>query len=717
VSRKAKEAIKTALAMTLAYGIALSQGWDKPMWAGFAVAFVSLGSVGQSVDKAMLRMVGTFVAAAVSFVLLGCFAQDRWVFLLALSSWVGCCTYRIGGSRYPYAWQVSGFVAVILSLEAGFDAANAFRLATLRAQETGVGILVYSLVSLLVWPVHAGPKMRRAAIELVKTETELLAACLDLMRGGDVATTRALRAKARQQQSSWKQLLAAASTDSIEVEQHQAQWRAFAQQIDSLTDAIDRCCDAVFGQSELDVDRFLPSLRAFQDEIGRRFDVIGRALGGEVPDHTPSKILLSPAEAALASGARFQRAALTAATSQLLRVESLTRDLWATSAAIGGSGGQVREPAPPPKRVYVYDPDRLSALVRVLLMQWLSYVALIYVPDLPGGVGVAILTGSLGISVALFPQMSVLKLIGPALASTIFAGVVYIFIMPRLSSFVGLGTVIFAVTFAICYLFAAPQQALGRALGLAMFVTVASISNEQSYSFLSVASTALMLPLVFLIISVGSYVPLYLRADRMILRLLARFFRSSAYATHPIALGGTKRQRAGDARKHAFHARELATIPQKIEGWKPWVDVNAHPGTSPEKIQGLADSTAFLSRALTTLAERARETSPSAVQTALGEDLHAWHMTLQDALGRLADDPTAGRVESARERLTEITAELEVRTRDALDSGGGDPLVREDEEQLYLLLAAYRSISEALADYVEKAASIDWIPWHEERFA
>jgi hypothetical protein len=31
LSTRAKEAIKTALAMTIAYGISLSMGWDKPL--------------------------------------------------------------------------------------------------------------------------------------------------------------------------------------------------------------------------------------------------------------------------------------------------------------------------------------------------------------------------------------------------------------------------------------------------------------------------------------------------------------------------------------------------------------------------------------------------------------------------------------------------------------------------------------------------------------
>jgi uncharacterized membrane protein YccC len=716
VSRKAKEAIKTALAMTLAYGIALSQGWEKPMWAGFAVAFISLGTVGQSIDKATLRMVGTFAAAAVSFVLLGCFAQERWAFLLALSAWVGYCTYRIGSSRYPYAWQASAFVTVIVSLQADFDAANAFRVATLRIQETGLGILVYSLISLLVWPVNAGPKMQSAAVALVKTESELFEACLDLMRGGDAAATRALRNKVRQQQSSWKQLLAAATTDSIEVKQHQAQWQAFAQQIDSLTDAIERCCDAVFGHGELDVERLLPSLQAFRGEIVGRLEAIGRALDGEAAELAPSESTLSLVRGGGTTATHFEQAALAAATSQLLRVDALTRDLCATAAAIRGTGEPAWKPKPAANPAVVYDPDRLLAVARVMLVLWLSFFAVIYVPDIPGGVAVAILTGSLGIAAANLPQLSIFKVLAPGLASTAFAGAVYVFVMPHLSSFAGLGVLIFAVTFAICYLFAAPQQVLGRALGLAMFATVTSISNEQSYSFLVVANTALMLPLVFLIIAVGSYVPVYLRPDRMILRLLARFFRSSAYTTRTGTRHDVERRWARGSRSNTFHSHELTSIPEKIEGWKPWVNAKVLPVTSPDAIQALADSSALLSRALTTLVERAQEVPSQAMETTLGEDLRAWHTTLQEALGKLADDPTGGRAEPARERLTEITARLEGTTRDAIDSGR-DSLVRNDEERLYLVLAAYRSVSEALIDYIEKAASIDWAPWREERFA
>lgn len=61
LSRKAKEAINVALAITACYGIALSLDWERLYWAGFVVAFCSLASIGQSLNPAALRMAGTLL--------------------------------------------------------------------------------------------------------------------------------------------------------------------------------------------------------------------------------------------------------------------------------------------------------------------------------------------------------------------------------------------------------------------------------------------------------------------------------------------------------------------------------------------------------------------------------------------------------------------------------------------------------------------------------
>ena len=63
LSDRVKAATKTALAMVLAYGVALSMDWDNPDWAGFAVAFCSLSTVGESLNKGLLRLSGTLLGA------------------------------------------------------------------------------------------------------------------------------------------------------------------------------------------------------------------------------------------------------------------------------------------------------------------------------------------------------------------------------------------------------------------------------------------------------------------------------------------------------------------------------------------------------------------------------------------------------------------------------------------------------------------------------
>ena len=127
LSVRFKESFKTALAMTIAYGIALSMDWDKPYWAGFAVAFISLETIGQSLNKAAMRMLGTLVAMAVALTLIALFAQERWAFMLTLSIFLGLMAYRMGGGKFPYFWQVSGFVTAIICMDGGLDPGKPIR--------------------------------------------------------------------------------------------------------------------------------------------------------------------------------------------------------------------------------------------------------------------------------------------------------------------------------------------------------------------------------------------------------------------------------------------------------------------------------------------------------------------------------------------------------------------------------------------------------------
>ena len=95
LSDRVKIAIKTALATVLAYGVALSMDWDHAYWAAFAVAFCTLSTGGESLNKGLLRFSGTVLGSLAAVTLIALFPQDRWLFLIGMSLFTGFCTYMM----------------------------------------------------------------------------------------------------------------------------------------------------------------------------------------------------------------------------------------------------------------------------------------------------------------------------------------------------------------------------------------------------------------------------------------------------------------------------------------------------------------------------------------------------------------------------------------------------------------------------------------------
>jgi uncharacterized membrane protein YccC len=719
LNTRTKEAIKTALAMVIAYQIALSMNWDKPYWAGFAVAFISLATVGQSLNKGALRMAGTIMGAIVSLTLIGLFAQERWLFILSVSLWVGICTYMMGGPKHQYFWNVGGFVCVIIAMDAGPNSVNAFDLAMLRAQETGLGILVYTLVSVMLWPSSSRPEFYDATAKLAATQHRLYRAYLGLMNRQEMADEAlSARAQESQEQAAFGQLLDAAVSESYEVWELRRQWRRYRSQVADLTQTMERWRESITEVQALDLERLLPNLAAFGAELDGRFAQIGRMLANQPPERQPTAMDLSLNKTEVRSLSHFHKAALTVTRSQLQHLEQLTRSLFSNVGDMKGFGQAVAVagPASPPGAGFVPDPDRLAGMVRVIVIMWLAFLALIYVQALPGGAGFVGMAAPFGMALATSPQLPVSKLFLPVAFSVLFAGVLYIFLMPQLSSFVGLGLMIFLATFLICYMFHAPQQALGRTFGLAMFVTIASISNQQTYSFLVVADTAMMFLLMFPLILITVIFPFDLRPERAFLRLVSRYFRSGEYLMSTMQWGSEHSQTRLDRWRKAFHTRELSSLPAKLGAWSRFIDTKKLSTTSPEQVQALVFSLQALTYRMQELLEARQNPQSQFLVEQLLADIRSWRLRIQNAFQRLSENPAVGDRERFSNVLNEILAQLESRTEEVMNQARQDQISDREGEFFYRLLGAYRGVSEALVDYAGSAGVIGWTRWREERF-
>ena len=720
LSSRTKESIKTALAMTIAYGIALSLDWDRPYWAGFAVAFVSLATIGQSMNKAALRMLGTLLAMVVSLTLIALFAQQRWAFILCLSAFAGFCCYMMSGSKRAYFWQVAGFVVVIICMDAGPDPINAFNTAILRAEETGLGILVYSLVAIFLWPSSSRASFDAATVKLALTQQQLYRVSLALMKGkGSVEEAQSLKAQMIQQQSQSSQLLDAALGDSYEVRELRRPWQLYQQQAAELAETMELWREGFAEVEALDLQRLLPNLDAFSDELDSRLGQIAGMLGGDTLEQAPQTMTLSLDKDALRNLSHFKQAALVVARQRMLHLEQLSRSLFEVVIELKGPGTASASTEAPrvAAALLLPDLDRLANVVRYIIIIWLAWLALIYVNDIPGGAGLVSFAGALGIAIANMPQLPVSKLFMPAASSVLFAATLYIFVMPQLSSFMALGPLIFAATFVICYLYADPRQMLGRALGLAMFVVIASISNEQTYNFLSVANTAMMFPLIFLILVITAYIPVSPRPERAFLRLLGRYFRSSEYLMSTMRSNPANAATRLERWKKAFHERELATLPAKLGSWAPHLDNWALSGTSAAQVQTLVTRLQSLTyRMQQLLREGNTPQAPLLVQNLL-TDFQAWHTGVQETFQRLSGNPASGEQQALRSRVTDTVNHMEQRIAETLNNTAAGQLSDRDEENFYRLLGAYRGVSEALVDYASSNSDIDWAQWREERFA
>lgn len=231
LSDRAKGGVNTALAMVLAYGVALSMDWQYPYWAGFSVAFCSLSTVGESLNKGLLRLSGTLLGGLAAITLIALFPQDRWMFLICMSVFIGFCTFMMSGTSRWYFWYLAGLSAPLLALAGGANAPNDFQTVILRTEETTLGILSYSLVWLLIWPSSTREVFEDAVRRLVAIHRQLTARYLtSTIVEPDDAEVEALRREATQVSARLGGLLDGAEIDSYEIGEAHGAWRGLIQQ-------------------------------------------------------------------------------------------------------------------------------------------------------------------------------------------------------------------------------------------------------------------------------------------------------------------------------------------------------------------------------------------------------------------------------------------------------------------------------------------------------
>jgi len=719
LSNRFKHSLKTALAVVVAYAIALYMDWDKPIWAGYTAASISLDTTGQSIQKGLNRVAGAFVGAIAGFILLALFIQDRWLFFVFLSLYLAVCTYfSFGKERTNYFWQQAGFFAVVVGLDSAFSPVSAFEIAIERAQGAGTGLLTYMLVGLLLWPTNSSSSLEDAARQLTASMKQLFADSMARLVGRpDAGAAPAPGAGLAELQQRLDNLLDAAEVDSWEVNAMRPAWRRCRAQIADLRDALERWQQDFNELLGLDLVNLVPNLPAFGAEIETRLTEIERMFAGNPPTRPPSPMKLESDEQVRKTLTHFDRAALSVSRDRLTHMEAVTRDLFETVSAIRGF--ERHEAAAGLRRTeyrLTLDPDRLGQALRVAASAWLAFLVIIYVPDVPGELATLGIITRIVVADTKFAWIPVQSLIRPAFAAMLVAFPIYVFLMPALSSFAELAVLLFAFVFVVDYTFRDPKQALWHVLFLFLFLTLAGIKNVQTYSFLHFVNTALQWTLLFLLLSLTEYFPVSQQPDHVYRCMIGRFFRSCEFLMATMGWGTQHRPSLPARWRKKFHTYEVATLPGKLAAWGRFLPPAALGRTTPEQAKALAMSLQALSYRMQELTEAGVFHQSDLLVRELLADVRRWRVAVQEIFGQLADKPEAAETASLQSRLDAVLVQLEARIQEALDKSDEARVSAEESGNMYRLLGAHRGVSEALVNFASKTVGIDWVRLREERF-
>jgi uncharacterized membrane protein YccC len=726
ISPRAREAIKTALGISIAYAVSLSMGWDKPLWAGFTVAFISLATVGHSIRRGILRLLGTLAAGVAALTLIALFAQQRWLLMVALTLYIGFCTYRMLGSRNPYFYFVAAFVCVIILFTGGVESLSAFDTVMARIQETGMGIGVYTLIAVFLWPRSTDASVDDSSRKLVAVQQQLFQAYRGSMAGIDAGTDANGDIRTRQMQhaqlsSALAQALDGAEADSYAVRRMRGHWHRFESVASALGEALERWRTSLVEVDGLDLQASFPNLEVFFSELDSRYTQIGRVLNTQQPERMPTVVRVELSRPEADALTHFQRAALATTQVQLERIERLSRELfdcvmdlknpeptpwWLPGRQAGGS-------------MFAIDPDRFSAVIRVTAGLWMGFLVWIYA-DPPASGLLIIFIVAVGMLLVQMPWVPVWKLSVPFAVGALFGGIIYIFVMPQLTSYIGLGSLIFMVTFAIAYLFAAPRLMVLRGSGLAMFLLFISVDNQQAYSFAGYANQVVAIFLATFILIIAANFPASPRPEKVFRRLVTRFFRHAEFLIARLSVDWKQEQGWLKQAKSTIYQHDILQIPRKLSVWGAQIDTQAFPENTPERVQALVNSLDVLAHRINILTEARRSGQADFLVHALLQDVRAWRLVLQDLLRAWSKAPAFadkdGQWSALEQTLVMQVEKMEVRIRATFDQTGKPALSDQDYQNFYHLIGAFRLVNEAVIAHGRLAPRIDWTHWQQVRF-
>ena len=394
----------------------------------------------------------------------------------------------------------------------------------------------------------------------------------------------------------FRQILQAEGSENYEVKELQQIWERFHGLSQELLETMGRWQSEFTEFNRIHLRDVLPELQSCFAELDSRFSVLENIFTAEEQEYPSLPIGLEVDPGAARRLSNFDRGAVEVLRKEMLHLDALTAELLECAGELNGNN--TRSVNANPRVVIglrsqisglpVPDWDHLRSAAFVAVTTGVGFLVWILF-DPPGHSGWFQLTGTIALLVAAVPSMRASRMILPVAVTSAVCLAIYVFIMPQLSSFIGLGSLLFIVMFLNSYFL----SGMARFFCSMAILNMLQIQNPQIYSFVAMANVYIFLVMGFTFLFIMSYLLGSPRPEKVMLTLLKRFFRSAEY------LMSRKAPEIGtlsflERWITAFHLRQLHSLPTKIATWVKSIDQNHFPGNTPEQVQALVTSTQSL---------------------------------------------------------------------------------------------------------------------------
>ena len=448
-------------------------------------------------------------------------------------------------------------------------------------------------------------------------------------------------------------VLTAEGSESYEVSEVRHLWERFHALSTDWLETAGRWQSGVAELARIDVRAVFPGLPAYFAALDANFAALADVLAGRSTDAPAQPARLEVDPTALQQLSAFDRAAVEVARKEMERIGELTAALVAcarelagdavsrdAARALPGTGHANRSTwLPVPDWDHVRRAAFVAATTGVGFLIWILF-------DPPGHSAWFQVSGTIALLVAGAPHARASKFIAPVAVTSAICLAIYVLVMPQLSSFLGLGTLLFLCMFLVHYFF----TGMARLFCNMAILNMLQIQNEQVYSFYVMVNVFLFLVMGFTFLFVMSYMLGSPRPEKTMLRMLDRFFRSAEFL---MSRTGADASRVSliDRWRIAFHQRRLQSMPAKLAAWGTAIDRTQCPDTTPEHIQALVVSLQALVHRLEQLMEAAGSGRDAALVRDLRDELATWHAGLEVVFGQWARHPEAEPVATLEPRL------------------------------------------------------------------